>query len=118
MNLKNWTPGVGLPPPRGNIHVYYNNIQRSSSLIWPIKAKFYRKHLWEVGTNMYINNPGHMTKMATMSIQGKNPLKIFSGTAEPLSMKLDRSQLGLEYYNIFINHDLVMTLTNCKARST
>ena len=29
---KNWTPGVGLPPPRGNILVYYNNIQRSSSL--------------------------------------------------------------------------------------
>ena len=29
---KNWTTGVGLPPPRGNIHVYYKNIQRSSSL--------------------------------------------------------------------------------------
>ena len=29
---KNWTPGVGLPPPLGNILVYYNNIQRSSSL--------------------------------------------------------------------------------------
>ena len=50
---KIWTPGVDLPPPRGNIHVYYNNIQRSSSLISsrPIKAKFYRKYLWEVGTN-------------------------------------------------------------------
>ena len=31
------------------------------------------KHLYEVGTNVYINNPGHMTKMATMSIYGKNP---------------------------------------------
>ena len=30
------TPGVGLPPPRVNIHLYYNNIQRSSSL----KGKF------------------------------------------------------------------------------
>ena len=29
---KIWTPGVGLPPSRGNIHVYYKNIQRSSSL--------------------------------------------------------------------------------------
>ena len=27
-----WTPGVGLSPPRGNIHVYYHNIQRFSSL--------------------------------------------------------------------------------------
>ena len=26
---KNWTPGVGLPPPRGNIHVYNHNIQTS-----------------------------------------------------------------------------------------
>ena len=24
---------------------------------------------------MYINSPGHMTKMATMSVYGKNPLK-------------------------------------------
>ena len=29
---KIWTPGVGLPPLQGNIHVYYKNIQRSSSL--------------------------------------------------------------------------------------
>ena len=27
---KIWTPGVCLPPPRGNIHVYYRDIQRSS----------------------------------------------------------------------------------------
>ena len=26
------TPGAGLPPPRGNIHVYYHNNQRSFSL--------------------------------------------------------------------------------------
>ena len=32
---KNWTPGAGLPPTRGNIHVYYHNIQRSSSLKLP-----------------------------------------------------------------------------------
>ena len=30
---------------------------------------------------MYINDPGHMTKMAAMPIYGKNPSKIFfSGT--------------------------------------
>ena len=27
-----WTPGVCLSPTRGNIHVYYSDIQRSSSL--------------------------------------------------------------------------------------
>ena len=52
---------------------------------------------------MYINNPGHMTKMATMPIQGKKPSKIFSGNAESIARKLDMLQLGLKYYNIFIN---------------
>ena len=55
---------------------------------------------------MFINNPGHMTKMATMPIQGKKPSKIFfSGTAEPIAMKLGMLQLGVEYNNVLINHD-------------
>ena len=29
------------------------------------------KHLLEVGTNVYINNPGHKTKMAAITICGK-----------------------------------------------
>ena len=59
-----------------------------SETAWPIKAKFYMKHLWEGGTNVYINNPGHMTKMAAMPIYGKNPSKIFfSGTGGPISKK-------------------------------
>ena len=29
---KNWTPGAHMPPPQGNIHVYYHNIQTSSPL--------------------------------------------------------------------------------------
>ena len=38
---------------------------------------------------MYINGPGHMTKMAAMPIYGKNPSKIFfSGTGGPISKKL------------------------------
>ena len=32
----------------------------------PIKVKFYRKHLYEGKTNVIINIPGHMNKMATM----------------------------------------------------
>ena len=60
-----------------------------SETAWPIKAKFYMKHLWEGGTNVYINNPGHMTKMAAMPIYGKNPSKIFfSRTTGPISTKL------------------------------
>ena len=34
------------------------------------------------------HDAGHMTKMATMPIYGKNPSKIFSGTGGLISMKL------------------------------
>ena len=53
---------------------------------------------------MFINNPGHMTKMAAMPIYGKNPSKIFfSGITGPISTKLSMKHLGLEYCNVFIN---------------
>ena len=90
-----------------------------SETAWPIKAKFYMKHLWEGGTNVFINNPGHMTKMAAMPIYGKNPSKFFfSGTTGPISRKLGIKHRELEYYNVFINYDLWMTLTYITARST
>ena len=40
--------------------------QTSSPLktTWPIKAKFYVAPPWEGETKVYINSPGHMTKMA------------------------------------------------------
>ena len=44
----------------------------SSETAWPIKAKFYVEPPWEGGTKVYINGPGHMTKMAAMPIYGKN----------------------------------------------
>ena len=61
---------------------------------------------------MYINNPGHMTKMAAMPIYGKNPSKIFiSRTGGSISKKLGMKHRWLKYYNVHINHDPVMTLT-------
>ena len=60
-----------------------------------------------------------MTKMAAMPIYGKNPSKIFfSGTGGPISKKLGVKHLWLKYYNVYINHDPVMTLTQFMARST
>ena len=44
----------------------------------PIKAKIYMKHLQEKGINVFINNLGHMTKMAP----------IFSKTAWRIKAKL------------------------------
>ena len=44
----------------------------SSETALPIKAKFYVEPPWEGGTKVYINGPGHMTKMATMPMYVKN----------------------------------------------
>ena len=68
---------------------------------------------------MFINDPGHITKMAAMPINGKNPSKFFfSGTTGLISTTLVMKHWGLEYYNVFINYDLWMTLTYFTARST
>ena len=58
-----------------------------------------------------------MTKMAAMTIYGKNPSKIFSGTGGLISKKLGMKHRWLKHYNVYINHDPVMT-TYFKARST
>ena len=44
----------------------------SSETALLIKAKFYVEPPWEGGTKVYINGPGHMTKMAAMPIYNKN----------------------------------------------
>ena len=68
---------------------------------------------------MFINNPGHLTKMAAMPMYGKNTSKFFVfGTTGPISTKLCRNHWGLEYYNVFINYDIWRTFTYFTARST
>ena len=61
-------------PCPGAIYLYMTTIFKhfSTETAWPIKAKFYVEASWEWGTKVYINGPGHMTKMATMPIYGKN----------------------------------------------
>ena len=54
----------------------------------PIETKFHVKPPWDGGTKVCSRGPGHMTKMAVMPIYNKNPLKIFFGTAGPISTKL------------------------------
>ena len=41
----------------------------------PIKAKFYVEPPWVGGTIFCSRHLGHMTKMATMPLYGKNPSK-------------------------------------------
>ena len=44
----------------------------SSKTTGPIKVKFHMELLWDGGTKVCSNGPGHMTKMAAMPIYGKN----------------------------------------------
>ena len=60
----------------------------SSETTGSIKAKLHVEHPQEGGTKVNINDPGHMTKMATMPIYGK-----------------------------YINHNLGLTMTYFTARS-
>ena len=59
-----------------------------------------------------------MTMMAAMPIYGKIPSKIFfSETNRLISRKLGVKHRWLKYFNVYINHDPVMTLTKFMARS-
>ena len=53
----------------------------SSETTWPIEAKLHVQPPWQEGKKVYINSPGHMTKMAAMPIYGKNLKK--SSSPEP-----------------------------------
>ena len=44
----------------------------SSETAWPINAKFYVEPPWQGGKKVYINGPGHMTKMAAVAIYSRN----------------------------------------------
>ena len=74
--------------------------------------------LWDGGTKVCSNGPGHMTKMAAMAIYGKKPKNIFfSGTKRPMTLNLDMHHRVLEYYQICSNKNPVLTLTYFTARS-
>ena len=90
----------------------------SSETAWPIKAKFYVEPPWEGGMKVYINGPGHMTKMAATPIYGKNPSKIFfSRTGGLIFKKIGMKHRGLLPIIVYINDDPGVTLTYFTARS-
>ena len=59
------------------------------------------------GTKVYIIGHGHMTKMAAMSIYGKNPLQIFFfRTISQMTLKLGTQQKGFKHYRACIIDNL------------
>ena len=60
---------------------------------------------WQGGKKVYINGPGHMTKMAAMPIYGKNLKK-----SSPIFTKLGMLNRGLLSIIAYINDDPGVTL--------
>ena len=55
--------------------------------------------LWDGGTKVCTNGPGHIIKMVVMPIYGKHLKKnFFSGTKRPMTLKLGMHHQVLEYY--------------------
>ena len=71
---------------------------------------------WEGGRKVYINGPGHMTKMAAMPIYGKNLQKSLTELS-PMIMKLGMEHYVLKLYKVYINDDTELTLTHIKTMS-
>ena len=89
----------------------------SSETTEPVKVKFHMEPPWDGGTKVCSNGPGHMTKMATILIYGKNIKKILLfGSKRQITLKLSRQHLVLEYYQICSNDDPGLTLTYFTAR--
>ena len=61
---------IDLGPSHSSDSIFSNFF--SSITAMPIEAKFYLALLWDGGREVTSNGLGHVTKMATMLIYGKN----------------------------------------------
>ena len=68
-NLSANVAHIGVPSTHQNIV--------SSETTQPFEFKFHMKTPYDMLAKIYTNCTGHMTKMATTPIYGKNPLNVF-----------------------------------------
>ena len=72
----------------------------------------------EGGTKVYINGPGHMTKMAAMPIYGKNLKKLLLQIQMSYDLETWHVASGTQALQfLYINDDPELTLTYFTARS-
>ena len=64
---------------------------------------------------VYINGPGHMTKMAAMVIKAKTLKNLLLQNQKVYEFETWHE--GQKLYKVYINHDTGMTLTYFTARS-
>ena len=84
----------------------------------PNELTFYIETPYDRLAKIYANCFGHMTKMATTSINDKNLLKIFfSRTRRPMTLGLGIQHLGSESYYVCTNDYSVLTLIYFMASS-
>ena len=76
-----WAYRIGRPPSSVVRRRPHSLNIFSSEITRPIKVKFHMELLWDGGTKVCSNDPGHMTKMAAIPIYGKNLKK--SSSPEP-----------------------------------
>ena len=73
-------------------HIVVQSIYKNlvfSQTICRIEFKFHAKTTYDKIAKIYSKHLGHMTKMATLPIYGKNPLKIFlTRTRRPMTLGL------------------------------
>ena len=73
---------IGVPSTHQNIV--------SSETTRPFELKFHMKTPYDRLATIFTNCTGHMTKMATRPICGKNPLNVFfSGIKRPMALGID-----------------------------
>ena len=60
-----------------------------SKTAWPIKAKVYVEPPWEGGEKVYINGPGHMTKIKNKHKQ-TNKLKTTTKNSKQTKQQLEK----------------------------
>ena len=94
-----------------------HNVQMSSETTWPFIIKLHIEHPLDGGTKVCINGQGHMTKMATIPIYGKNFYKPSSLEPGVYYLKLGMQHLRLKLYKTGINDDLRLTFTYFTAWS-
>ena len=75
------------------------------------EAKFHMEPLWDIRMKICSNVPGHMTKMASMPIYGRNLQKSPSEPRGRWPMKLGIQYRVLKYYQLCLNDDTGLTLT-------
>ena len=98
---------------QGHSDLYFQTASAANPLC-PVEARFHVELLWIESTKICSD----MTKMATMPIYGKNPLKIFfSRTSGPISLKLGIQYRGHGPCKVCSNDDPGSTITYFMARS-